>query len=96
MNLTENRIKEIALSYANQNHTQHYSLEFQNAHQSIFMDNYWDVSFKVLNAQGVEIDGPLLMAIDDETGKLYTMEEVITININNPDVKIGTDPLGKK
>ncbi len=75
--LTENEIIKIANDYALSSKTNYYSLQLLCVMKSKFLVGYWDVSFKVIDEDGYEIDGPLLVAIDGETGQIRTMEEVI-------------------
>ena len=52
-------------------------IQFLTVNLSSFVEGYWDAGFKVLNAEGHEVDEPLLVAIDGKTGVIYTMEEII-------------------
>lgn len=93
--LTEKKIIDIAINYAGINKSEYFSLKFFLAQPSKFLDGYWDVSFKVLNEEGNEIEGPLLIAIDGETGNVYTMEELIMKQKGNSGIKISSEPIKK-
>lgn len=95
MRMDKEKVTAIALAYIEKTKSPYYSLEFLFAKESVVMNKYWDIGFRVLNEDGNEIDGPLLMAVDDETGTVLTMDEVITKNINNPDFKMTTEPLNR-
>lgn len=75
--LTKREITEIAEKYADINKSQYYSLKFISVNPSVFLDGYWDASYKVFNDCGNEMEGPLLIAINGKTGEVFGMEELI-------------------
>lgn len=75
--LTEKEIIDIANNYANLHKSEYFSLQYCFARISQFGDGYWDVTFKVFNENGNEIEGPLLVVINGDTGRISTMEEMI-------------------
>ena len=91
--LMENEIVDIANNYAKSNQTKYYTLELLCAAKSKFLDGYWDISFKVLDENGYEIDGPLLVAINGESGQVSTMEELIMTQRTNNNIKISNKPM---
>ncbi len=93
--MTEKEIVDISIDYASKNKSQHYSLQYLSARPSKFLDGYWDIVFKVLNEKGNEMEGPLLMVINGETGQISSMEEIIAQNIGNDKIKISNKPIIK-
>lgn len=91
--LTEREINEIAINHANISKTDHYYLEFLSVKPSAFLDGYWDASFKVFTQEGTELEGPLLIAIDGETGEINTMEQLIMKHSKDSRVKISNQPI---
>lgn len=77
MTLSINEVKEIAENYAQNVRNNYMYLELEQVRPSTFIDGYWDVGYKVKNYEGNEIDGPLLMAINDSTGKISTIDDII-------------------
>lgn len=94
--LSEKEIKDIAISYADSYVSPYFSLNFMMIKPSQFLEGYWDASYKVLNEMGNEIDEPLLVAINEKTGTISSMEELIAQNINNDNLRISNAPLKKK
>lgn len=86
--LMEKEIIDIANNYAKLGQTKYYSLQLLCVVKSKFIDGYWDISFKVLDEHGYEIDGPLLVAINGEDGQITTMEELIMMQRTNQNVKV--------
>ena len=93
--LTEREMNKIAINYANINKTEHYYLEFLFVKPSAFLDGYWDISFKVFTQEGHELEGPLLVVIDGETGEISTMEQLIMKYGKDSRVKISNQPIKK-
>ena len=93
--LTEKEIIDIANNYANSNRTEYYSLQLLLVKKSAFLDGYYDVSFKVMNEMGNEIEGPILVAISEQNGKIFSMEELITQEKYSSKVKISNEPLSR-
>lgn len=91
--LSKNEIIDIANNYAKLNQTEYYSLQLLYVIKSNFLDGYWDISFKVLDENGCEIDGPLLVAINEENGQISTMEELIMMQRTNHNIKISNKPI---
>lgn len=89
-------IEAIAYQYEKSVKTEKYSLQLLNIVKSKFLDGYWDVSYKVIGESGNEMDGPLLVVINDDNGKISTMEEIIMQQCENPNVKISNLPLKPK
>lgn len=77
MKLTVNEATKIAEEYACIGGSNYMYLELEQVKPSTFLDGYWDVGFKVKNMEGNELDGPLLMAIDDNTGIISSIDEII-------------------
>lgn len=94
--LTEREINKIAINYVNINKIDHYYLEFLSVKPSVFLDGYWDASFKVFTQEGHELEGPLLVAIDGETGEISTMEKIIMKYGKDSRVKISNQPIKKQ
>ena len=93
--LTEREINQIAIHYAKISKTEHYYLEFLCVKPSVFLDGYWDAGFKVFTQEGNELEGPLLVAINGETGEISTMEQLIMKHGTDRDVKISNQPIKK-
>ena len=93
--LTEKEIINIANNYAKLNKSEYFSLQYCSAQTSRFLDGYWDVSFKVFNEKGNEIEGPLLMVINEQTGNISTMEEIIMPQKGSKDIKVTNRPIKK-
>ena len=91
--LTEKEITKIATEYANINKTEHYYLEYLCVKPSVFLDGYWDASFTGFTQEGTELEGPLLIAIDGETGEINTMEQLIMKHRKDSRVKISNQPI---
>lgn len=93
--LTKKEITKIAVEYANINKTEHYYLEYLSIGPSVFLDGYWEASFTVFTQEGTELEGPLLIAIDGETGKINSMEQLIMKHSRDKEVKISNRPIKK-
>lgn len=94
--LNEREINQIAIHHANISKTELYYLELLSVKPSIFLDGYWDAGFKVFNQDGSEMEGPLLLAIDGETGEISTMEQLIMKLGKDSEAKISNHPLKKQ
>ena len=94
--LNEREIKQIAIHYANINKTEYYYLELLSVKPSTFLDGYWDAGFTVFTQEGTELEGPLLIAINGETGEINSMEELIMRHGNDSSVKILNQPIKKQ
>lgn len=92
---TEKEINKIAINYANISKTEHYYLEFLCVKSSAFLDGYWDAGFKVFTQDGNELEGPLFVVIDGETGEISTMEQLIMKHRTDCMVKISNQPIKK-
>lgn len=77
MKLTLSEARKIADRYAMVGGSAYMYLELECVRPSTFLEGYWDVGFKVKDMEGNEVDGPLLMAIDDNTGIISSIDEVI-------------------
>ncbi|MDE7253761.1 MAG: hypothetical protein K2O32_12570 [Acetatifactor sp.] len=87
--LTKKEIIDIANKFAKENQTPFIALQFSFVAKSVYIDGDWDVSFKLLNTEGQEIDGSLLVVINGENGEVNSMEEIIMkhkINASNVDI----------
>lgn len=91
--LTVEEITNIAHNYANRNKKQYYSLQLLFVKKSQFLDGYYDASFKVLNELGHEIEGPLMVAINEQNGDISSMEELIMQHSGDSKVKISNKPI---
>ncbi|MBR6537598.1 MAG: hypothetical protein IKT67_10400 [Lachnospiraceae bacterium] len=91
--LMRKEIIDIANNYAQKNQTNFYSLQLLFVTKSKFVEGYWDISFKVLDEQGYEIDGPLLLVVDGENGQTYLMEEFVMMQSGKNDIKISNKPI---
>ncbi|MDT0004166.1 IclR family transcriptional regulator [Listeria cossartiae subsp. cayugensis] len=77
MKHTHDSIRAIAIEYAEKNKTEYYSLEFISAKPSTFTTGYWDVGFSIKDSEGNELDGLQLLALNDNTGEVKAIEELI-------------------
>ncbi|TXG30691.1 IclR family transcriptional regulator, partial [Listeria monocytogenes] len=55
----------------------YYSLEFISAKPSTFIEGFWDVGFAIKDSEGNELDGPQLLAIDENTSEIKSIEDLI-------------------
>ena len=79
--LSEKEIMSIAEDYAKQNKSWSCSYQLLYIQKSQFLDGYYDVKYRVVDQNGREIDGGLFMAINEQSGNIITLEELIKIKM---------------
>ena len=79
--LGEKELMDIAEDYAEQHRSWSCSYQLVYIQKSQFLDGYYDVKYRVVDQNGREIDGALFMEIDEQSGNIITLEELIKIKM---------------
>lgn len=83
MNLSRDRVEQLALDYVGKHKSDHYRMNLLSVELSKVSDKYWTATFEVRTSEGDPIEGPVFILVDDELEQAMSLDEAVQEHIRN-------------